>query len=131
MRCRPVARIPRELRDNRQRQPTRLRGLNRARNRGCDIVGDITAVLAGQAVDLRLYPRAAVRVSADRATASFMRSYPNYIPLGPNGVRRIAGAVQPFAFERVYGAWWDRSIMANGKAAVDRSVERALRWLAD
>jgi hypothetical protein len=72
-----------------------------------------------------------VQVSADRATASFMRSYPNFIPLGPNAVRRIAAAVQPFAFERVYGAWWDRAIMADGKAAVERSVARALRWLAD
>jgi len=72
-----------------------------------------------------------VQVSADRATAGFMRSYPNWIPLGPNGVRRIADAVAPYAFERVYGAWWDRCIMADGKAAVDRSVARALKWLAD
>ena len=72
-----------------------------------------------------------VQVSADRKTAGFMRSYPNWIPLGPAGVRRIAGAVAPFAFERVYGAWWDRSIMADGKAAVERSVARALKWLAD
>ena len=72
-----------------------------------------------------------VQVSADRASTSFMRSYPNYIPLGPNAVRRIAAAVQPFAFARVYGAWWDRCIMADGKAIVHRSAERALRWLAD
>lgn len=72
-----------------------------------------------------------VQVSADRASASFMRSYPNYIPLGPASVRRIAEAVRPFAFERVYGAWWDRCIMADGTAAVERSVARALRWLAD
>jgi glyoxylase-like metal-dependent hydrolase (beta-lactamase superfamily II) len=72
-----------------------------------------------------------VQVSADRATAGFMRSYPNWIPLGPNGVRRIADAVAPYAYERVYGAWWDRCIMADGKAAVERSVTRALKWLAD
>jgi hypothetical protein len=72
-----------------------------------------------------------IQVSADRKTAGFMRSYPNWIPLGPNAVRRIAAAVQPFAFERVYGAWWDRAIMADGKAALDRSVARALQWLAD
>lgn len=72
-----------------------------------------------------------VQVSADRKTAGFMRSYPNWIPLGPAGVRRIADAVAPFAFERVYGAWWDRAIMADGKAAVERSVARALTWLVD
>ena len=71
-----------------------------------------------------------VQVAADRRTAGFMRSYPNWIPLGPAGVRRIAGAIAPFAFERVYGAWWDRAILADGKAAVARSVERTLRWLA-
>jgi hypothetical protein len=72
-----------------------------------------------------------VQVSADRATAGFMRSYPNFIPLGPATVRRIGEAVRPFAFERVYGAWWDRAISADGKAAVERSVARALRWLAE
>ena len=72
-----------------------------------------------------------VQVSADRASASFMRSYPNFIPLGPAAVRRIAAAVQPFAFARVYGAWWDRVIVSDGKAAVERSVARALHWLAD
>ena len=72
-----------------------------------------------------------IQVAADRQTAGFMRSYPNWIPLGPAGVRRIAEAVAPFAYQRVYGAWWDRAILADGKAAVARSVERALRWLAD
>lgn len=71
-----------------------------------------------------------IQVAADRRTAGFMRSYPNWIPLGPAGVRRIAEAVAPFEFERVYGAWWDRAILADGKQAVARSVERALHWLA-
>ena len=71
-----------------------------------------------------------IQVAADRRTAGFMRSYPNWIPLGPAGVRRIADAVAPFAYERVYGAWWDRAILADGRVAVARSVERALRWLA-
>lgn len=71
-----------------------------------------------------------IQVAADRRTAGFMRSYPNWIPLGPAGVRRIAEAVAPFAYDRVYGAWWDRAILADGKQAVARSVERTLRWLA-
>ena len=60
-----------------------------------------------------------IQVAADRKSAGFMRSYPNWIPLGPNAVRRIAAAAAPFAFERVYGAWWDRAILSDGKAAVD------------
>jgi hypothetical protein len=70
-----------------------------------------------------------IQVAADRRSAGFMRSYPNWIPLGPSAVRRIADAVAPFAYERVYGAWWDRAILADGRAAVERSVARALRWL--
>ena len=70
-----------------------------------------------------------IQIAADRQSAGFMRSYPNWIPLGPAAVRRIAAAVAPFAYERVYGAWWERAILADGKAAVDRSVARALRWL--
>lgn len=72
-----------------------------------------------------------IQVAMDRKTAGFMRSYPNWIPLGPAAVRRIAATVEPFAYERVYGAWWDKAIMADGKTAVARSVERALKWLAD
>lgn len=30
----------------------------------------------------------------------------------------------PFAFDRVYGAWWDRHIEVDRKAAVGRSIER-------
>ena len=70
-----------------------------------------------------------IQVAADRASAGFMRSYPNWIPLGPAAVRRIAASVEPFAYERVYGAWWDRAILADAKVAVARSVARALRWL--
>ncbi len=72
-----------------------------------------------------------MQVSADRATVGFMRSYPNWLPLGANGVRRIAATVAPFAYERVYGVFWDRVIESDGKAAVDRSVARALTWLED
>jgi glyoxylase-like metal-dependent hydrolase (beta-lactamase superfamily II) len=70
-----------------------------------------------------------IQVAADCRTVGFMRSYPNWLPLGPAAVRRIAAAVEPFAFERVYGAWWDRVIAADGKEAVARSVARTLRWL--
>jgi hypothetical protein len=68
-----------------------------------------------------------LQVAADRRHVSFMYSYPNYIPLDAATVRRVVRAVEPFAFDRIYGAWWDRVIPADGKAAVNRSLRRYLR----
>lgn len=70
-------------------------------------------------------------VAMDRRTLSFMRSYPNYIPLNASAVRRIADAVAPLAFDRVYGAWWGKNIEAGGKAAFDASVRRYLAAIAE
>ena len=63
-------------------------------------------------------------VAADRRSLSFMYSYPNYIPQNATSVRRIAGAVAPLSFDRIYGAWWGRNIAANAKEAFDTSVRR-------
>jgi hypothetical protein len=56
-----------------------------------------------------------------------MYSYPNYIPLGPAAVRRVVAAVEPFAYDRIYGAFWDMTIDRDGQGAVARSAERYLR----
>jgi hypothetical protein len=69
-------------------------------------------------------------VTMDRRFVSFMYSYPNYIPLDAAAVRRIAETVGPFAFDRIYGAWWDRNIASGGKAAFDASVKRYLAAIA-
>src|SRR5947209_5085773 len=45
-----------------------------------------------------------VQVVQDRRWVSFMYSYPNYIPLSARKVDRIVAAVEPFAFDRIYGA---------------------------
>ena len=68
-----------------------------------------------------------IQVCADRKHVSFMYSYPNYIPLAAAAVRRVVAAVEPYAYDRIYGAWWDKVIASNGKAAVARSMERYLR----
>jgi hypothetical protein len=68
-----------------------------------------------------------LHVGEDRASVSFMRSYPNYIPLDAEQVRRIAAAVEPYPFEQLYGAFWDRNILAGAKDAVRRSAERYVR----
>lgn len=54
-------------------------------------------------------------------------SYPNYIPLPASAVERIINAVEPFEYDRVYGAFWDMMIERDGKAAVKRSATRYLR----
>ena len=68
-----------------------------------------------------------IQVVADRRFVSFMYSYPNFIPLPPASVKKIVGAVEPLAFDRIYGAFWDSVIVTDGKAAVQRSAERYLR----
>ncbi|HEX9281666.1 MAG TPA: hypothetical protein VF878_04255 [Candidatus Udaeobacter sp.] len=62
----------------------------------------------------------------DRRYVSFTRSYPNLIPLGPAAIHRILETTEPFAFEQIYGAWWNANVLADAKAAVARSAERYL-----
>jgi hypothetical protein len=68
-----------------------------------------------------------LQVVADRKHASFMYSYPNYIPLPRSAIERITTAIEPLAFGRVYGAFWDMAIEHGAKDAVKRSAERYLR----
>ena len=68
-----------------------------------------------------------IQIVMDRRFVSFMRSYPNLIPLSAAAVSQILQRLEPFAFEQVYGGWWKRNIWADGKGAINRSVERYLR----
>jgi hypothetical protein len=68
-----------------------------------------------------------VQVVPDRRSVSFMYSYPNLIPLPAAEIGRIVAALEPFEFDRIYGAWWGRIVASDGKAAVRRSAERYLR----
>ncbi len=65
-----------------------------------------------------------ITVVPDRRYVSFMFSYPNLIPLPPAAVQRIVDAVEPFAFDRIYGGWWGRDVLAGAKDAVRASAER-------
>ena len=71
-----------------------------------------------------------VQVVPDRRWVSFMRSYPNLIPLAAAEVERIAAALALLDFERVYGAWYGRVVTADGKAAIERSARRYLLALS-
>ena len=63
-------------------------------------------------------------VNQDRKSFTFMRSYPNHIPLSANGVWAIGAALAPFRFDRVYGHFFDRAIPANAKQVLRDSIER-------
>jgi glyoxylase-like metal-dependent hydrolase (beta-lactamase superfamily II) len=72
-----------------------------------------------------------IMVAMDRRHVSFMRSYPNLLPLSAAAVRRIAERVMPLPFERIFGGWFDRAIRRDAKAAVQRSAERYLQALRE
>lgn len=65
-----------------------------------------------------------IDVAQDRRWVSFMYSFPNKIPLNAATVRRIVAAVEPYPFDRIYGAWWGRVVAQDATAAVARSAER-------
>jgi glyoxylase-like metal-dependent hydrolase (beta-lactamase superfamily II) len=65
-----------------------------------------------------------INVVADRRYVSFMYSYPNQIPLNAATVRRIVAAVEPYAFDRIYGSWSGSIVAVDAKAAVRHSAER-------
>jgi hypothetical protein len=68
-----------------------------------------------------------VQVVSDRNWVSFMRSYPNLIPLPAHEVGRIRGIVETLEFDRVYGAWWDAVVREDARAKVLRSADRYIR----
>ena len=71
-----------------------------------------------------------IQVVQDRRYVSFMRSYPNLIPLGAAAVHHILEMIEPFSFDQIYGAWWEANILSDAKAEVARSVQRYLRAIA-
>ena len=72
-----------------------------------------------------------ITVVEDRRYVSFMRSYPNLIPLGLAAIHHILDAVEPFSFEQIYGGWWKDVVLSDAKATVQKSAERYLRAIRD
>ncbi len=68
-------------------------------------------------------------VVADQRYVSFMRSYPNLIPLPASKVRHIVQAVEPLAFDRIYGGF-GRAVISDAKTSVIRSAERYIRAIS-
>jgi hypothetical protein len=71
-----------------------------------------------------------ITVVQDHCYVSFMRSYPNLIPLGAAAIHRILETIEPFSFEQIYGGWWKANVLADAKATVVRSAERYLRAIS-
>ena len=69
-------------------------------------------------------------VTTDRKFFTFMRSYPNLIPLSARQVTAIGAALEPFAFDTVYSHFFDRVIRTGGKRALQVSIKRYLDALA-
>jgi hypothetical protein len=67
-----------------------------------------------------------LQVGMDRTSVSFMYSYPNAIPLNTAAIRAIERALAPFAFERIHGAFCERSVATDGRAVFERSAARYL-----
>ncbi len=72
-----------------------------------------------------------IAVAADRRWVTFMRSYPNYIPLPERAVRGIVAAIEPYEFDRIHGGWWELTVATGAKEAVRRSAERYVQWLGE
>ncbi|HEY6024316.1 MAG TPA: MBL fold metallo-hydrolase [Pseudolabrys sp.] len=63
-------------------------------------------------------------VTTDRKWLSFMRSYPNFIPLSAHEVDHIGRALSPFQFEVIYGHYFDRVIAKDAKQVLEKSIAR-------
>ncbi len=61
---------------------------------------------------------------------SFMWSFPNFIPLSAGSVQRVAAAVAPYQYDRIYGAFFGRVVRKDAAAVTARSAERYVASLA-
>jgi hypothetical protein len=82
-----------------------------AQGRGVLLVGDTLFVTPGE----------------DRVT--FAYSAPNRLPLAAGAVRELAAALEPLAYDRIHGGWWDPVLRADAKAVVARSARRYVEVL--
>jgi hypothetical protein len=69
-----------------------------------------------------------LQANPDRASVTFMRSYPNRIPMSPAVVQRITQAVTQFPFDRLYDNF-GHTIDPDAAAVVARSAERYAGWV--
>jgi glyoxylase-like metal-dependent hydrolase (beta-lactamase superfamily II) len=60
---------------------------------------------------------------------SFIWSAPNRLPLSETAVTGVWEAVRPYAFDRIYGGWWDPVLRSGAWETVQRSAARYIELL--
>lgn len=69
-----------------------------------------------------------IQSNPDRTSVTFMRSYPNRIPLSAAVVERITRGVEVFDFDRLYDNLGG-TVDARARTAVRRSADRYIGWI--
>jgi hypothetical protein len=69
-----------------------------------------------------------IHANPDRVTTTFLRSYPNRIPLSPAVVERITRGAEALGFDRLYDNF-GRPIESDAAGAVRRSADRYVAWV--
>jgi glyoxylase-like metal-dependent hydrolase (beta-lactamase superfamily II) len=72
-----------------------------------------------------------IQVAPDRSHVGFMWSYPNWVPLGPLEAKRVVAALEPYAFDRIYGAFPKLTIASGGKQVMAKSLKRHLHVMSE
>ncbi len=70
-----------------------------------------------------------IHVNPDRSTVTFLRSYPNRIPLSAAVVERITGQVEALRFDRIYDNF-GHTLERDAPAAIRRSADRYNGWIS-
>jgi hypothetical protein len=86
------------------------------------------AVLEWQKREGILFVGDIIRVAADRKWVTFMYSYPNFIPLPANIVKRISSQIEALNFEKLFDAF-HRVIEKDAKQRVELSAARYIAAL--
>lgn len=71
------------------------------------------------------------RPCMDRRWVSFMFSYPNFIPLGPQAIRGVVQRLKGFSYDRLYAAVPGWIVSGGADAAVKESARRYLQAIAE
>ncbi|HYI25359.1 MAG TPA: hypothetical protein VD767_08125 [Thermomicrobiales bacterium] len=70
-------------------------------------------------------------VVADREHVTFMRSFPNMIPLPQRSVQKIVDALAPWPFDRAYSGFTPGLLDGRADEKVRESAARYIQWIRD
>jgi hypothetical protein len=72
-----------------------------------------------------------VQVAPDVGRVSFLWSYPNMMPLSARKVERIGRALEPWTYDRIYGAFTGKDVKQDATGVVRRSIRRYVELLRE